>query len=157
MLLHKPGFLVKRLVELGDASTTLFLESMRGGRLKVLMECQEETEDSLIRVVKLFFDLPHLPLLYCKSHLLKTNLTDREYLSLLDGILPIGVVFHSLNDISSIKKTDIDTTSEISPELAGHLNVSSPLILKKKYSYWVGHRNIGYITEYFNEESLSRL
>lgn len=157
MLPSDAANLVKQLVDLRDASTTLFLESMRSEQLQLQLESQEEKDDRLTRIVKLYFESPDLPVLYCKSCLSKHNLTREEYQSLTEGVLPIGVIFLRYNDSFLIKKTNITVTSEISSYFAALLNVRSPLVYKKGYRYWVGRRDIGYVSEYFNDESLQRI
>jgi len=152
--------LITRLAELNH-STTLFLESIRGEYLKILLESQDELfihQNNIIkRVTKLYFDSSDVPLLYCTSYLNKSELTNIEYASLAEGILPIGIVFHRYNDAHSIKKRNVVVSKEINTDIASSLHVSSPLIFQKKYDYWVGDRQIGYICEFFNEESLDRI
>ncbi|GGB14559.1 hypothetical protein [Puia dinghuensis] len=159
MLSNSTRSLVHKLVEL-NSSTTLFLESIRGGRLHVALESQEEVQIQaqwfIKRVVKLFFDSADIPLLYCESLLNKSMLTKGEYVSLVEGMMPIGIVFHHYNHPDMIKKINVQIKEEVNPDLARLLNVSSELIFKKKYDYWVGDREIGYICEFFNEESLRR-
>ncbi|HLZ87759.1 MAG TPA: hypothetical protein VKQ52_10975 [Puia sp.] len=152
--------LMTRLAELKH-STTLFLESIRGEYLKVLLESQAEVwahSNTIIeRVTRLYFDSSDLPVLYCTSHLNKSNLTVQEYTSLAEGLLPLGIVFHRYNHAHSIKKTNVVLSEEINRDIARSLNVTSPLIFQKRYDYWVGDRQIGYICEFFNEESLDRV
>ena len=159
MLSNSTRSLVHELVQL-DSSTTLFLESIRDGRLQVAMESQEEVQIQaqwfIKRVVKLFFDSADIPLLYCESLLNKSILTMNEYLSLTEGRTPIGIIFHHHNHPGMIKKINVQVKEEVSSDLARLLNVSSQLIFKKKYDYWVGDRQIGHICEFFNEESLGR-
>jgi len=144
-----------------DTSTTLFLESLRGDRLKVLLESQNELytpPDHVVeRVTKLYFDSPELPLLYCRSSLNRIALKTEEYECLAGGILPIGVVFHQFNDGASIKKKKITVSKVISPELALSLKVCFDLVYQKTYEYWIGDRHIGFIREFYNEESLGRI
>ncbi|MDO6431634.1 hypothetical protein Q4E93_13605 [Flavitalea sp. BT771] len=160
MLHHHTGSLVDDLIELGD-STTLFLEALRGNRLLVTILSQEEIFLSghwvIKRVVKLFFDTPEIPVLYCVSYLNRDSLTEEEYKCLVDDTLPIGLVFLALNNAHSIQKKNITTIQEISPDHAAFLNVRSPKIFRKKYDYWVDDREIGCICEFFNEESLGRV
>ena len=152
--------LVGRLTEL-DQSTSLFLESLNGNPLKVLIESQEEVliQHHLLirRTTKLFFESSDRPLLYCTSVLSKGMLSKREYHLLVEGILPIGILFMQCNDPSSIKKTNITVRKEVNRGIASSLNVESTLIFEKRYDYWVGDRQIGYICEFFNAESLSRV
>lgn len=160
MLSNSTRSLVHKLVEL-NSSTTLFLESIRGSRLQVALESQEEVQMQaqwfIKRVVKLFFDSPDIPLLYCESLLNKSILTSGEYVSLAEGMMPIGIVFHHHNHPGMIRKINVQVKEEVNPDLARLLNVSSELIFKKKYDYWVGDREIGHICEFFNEESLGRV
>ena len=160
MLIHNTLPLVDKLIAL-DGSTTLFLESLRGARLKVRIESQIETNASsqltIVRTVKLFFESAEIPILYCKSFLNKHQLTEEEYRSLMTKEIPIGIVFHRFNDASSITKRNISISKEMNPDLAVLLNVKSSTLFKKKYEYWVGNRGVGYICEFFNEESLARI
>jgi chorismate-pyruvate lyase len=159
MLSNSTRSLVHELVEL-KSSTTLFLESIRGARLQVALELQEEvqmqTQWFIKRVIKLFFDSAEIPLLYCESLLNKSMLTSGEYVSLAEGLMPIGIVFHHHNHPGMIRKINIQVKEEVNPKLAHLLNVNSELIFKKRYDYWVGDREIGHICEFFNEESLRR-
>jgi chorismate-pyruvate lyase len=159
MLSNSTRSLVHKLLEL-NGSTTLFLEAIRGSRLHVALETQEETQLHgqwfLRRVVKLFFDSADIPLLYCESLLNKDTLTDAEYISLAEGRTPIGIVFHRHNFPGLIRKVNMQVKEEVNPTLARLLNVSSDLVFKKNYDYWVGDREIGHICEFFNEESLER-
>lgn len=159
MLSNSTRSLVHKLVEL-NGSTTLFLESIRGGRLQVALESQEEVQIQaqwfIKRVVKLFFDSADTPLLYCESLLNKRMLTSGEYVSLAEGMTPIGTVFHHYNYPGMIKKINVQVKEEVNPALARLLNVNSELIFRKRYDYWVGDREIGHICEFFNEESLRR-
>jgi len=152
--------LISQLMEL-RGSTTFFLESVKGSRLKVIIESQDETQIRACRVIKrvvrLYFYSSERPVLYCISYLNKEDLTPEEYMALMDEQLPIGMVFHGFNDPASIEKRNISVSEEEDPELAVLLNVQSPLIFKKQYDYWVAGRNIGSICEYFNEESISRV
>jgi len=126
----------------------------------VALESQEEVQIQarwfIKRVVKLFFDSSDIPLLYCESLLNKSKLTGGEYVSLAEGMTPIGIVFHNCNHSGLIRKINVQIKEEVNPALARLLNVSSDLIFKKKYDYWVGDREIGHICEFFNEESLGR-
>jgi hypothetical protein len=83
-------------------------------------------------------------------------LTRGEYISLAEGMMPIGLVFHHHNHPGMIKKINVQVKEEVNPDLARLLNVNSEIIVKKKYDYWVGDREIGHICEFFNEESLRR-
>jgi chorismate-pyruvate lyase len=152
--------MLHKLIELGD-STTLFLESERGDRLRLKVESQVEMELSsrcvIRRIVKLFFDSPDNPLLYCISYIDRDKLSQAEYKSLMEEELPIGIVFHSFNEPDEIRKRNVSITKEVNQDLALSLNVKSNTIFKKKYDYWVGDREIGCINEYFNEESLERV
>ena len=160
MLRNNTACLVNELIALGD-STTLFLESIRGERLQVTIESQAETDVSaslvIRRTVKLYFQAPDAPVLYCVSFLNKNMLTAEEYRRLMMEEQPIGIVFQNLNDAASIKKLNVFVTRTSNPALAGLLNVQSDMIFEKRYDYWVGGRAIGYICEFFNEESLNRV
>jgi len=126
----------------------------------VALESQEEVQMQsqcfIKRVVKLFFESSDIPLLYCESLLNKSKLRGDEYLSLVEGITPIGIVFHNYNHSGLIRKINVQIKEEVNPALARLLGVNSDLIFKKKYDYWVGDREIGHISEFFNEESLGR-
>lgn len=160
MLSEHAVSLVDRLVELDD-STTLFLESIRGDTLKVMMESQEESgppDHRIIRrVVRLYFDEPDRPVLYCTSFINRDLLTKEEHHALMEEYLPMGIVFHSFNSVQSIKKKKITVSSETNPLLAAALYVQSAIVFTKRYDYWVGDRQIGVIYESFNEESLMRI
>jgi chorismate-pyruvate lyase len=160
MLRNDTTLLVNDLLVLGN-STTFFLESLRGEQLRVMIESQAETvewaERVIRRAVKLYFQAPEMPVLYCISVLNVDVLTDREYKGLMEKKLPIGRVFNSLNAAGDIRKDNILVRQESNPALAILLNVRSAMILEKRYDYWVGDRFIGYISEFFNEESLKRV
>jgi len=160
MLGNNTAFLVNELLVLGD-STTFFLESLRGEQLQVIIESQTETIEwshSVIRrTVKLYFHEPETPVLYCISVLNVDALTDSEYKGLIGAQLPIGRLFNSLNTTADIRKTNIHVRQANNPALAIQLNVRSAMIIEKRYDYWVGDRLIGYISEFFNEESLKRV
>jgi chorismate-pyruvate lyase len=160
MLQNNTAVLVNELIALGD-STTLFLELVKGERLRVMVESQQETgegaERVIIRVVRLYFQVPEAPVLYCTSELKVSELTEREYKELQKGMVPIGRVFNSLNAGIAIRKNNIYFRQECNPALAALLNVRSTKIFEKRYDYWVGDRLIGYISEFFNEESLERV
>jgi chorismate-pyruvate lyase len=160
MLQNNTAFLVNELISLGD-STTFFLESVKGERLRVMIYSQEETgegtERVIRRVVKLYFRSPEAPVLYCVSELKVNALTDREYNGLKEGVLPIGRLFISLNAEVDIRKNNIYTRQVSNPAVAALLNVRSPKIFEKRYDYWVGDRMIGYIYEFFNEESFENV
>lgn len=144
-----------------DDSTTHFLESLRGDTIRLLIISQDETkefESTVIkRVVKLYFESADRPVLYCVSYLKKDKLSAQEYKSLLEDRMPIGKVFQCLNEGDCIKKTNISVTRGVDKELAACLNVKSPIIVSKKYDYWIGEREVGQICEFFNEESLERI
>jgi len=160
MLIDNTLPLVDKLIAL-DGSTTFFLESLRGARLMVRIESQTETSSSsrqiITRAVKLFFESADVPVLYCKSFLNRDQLTAEEYRSLMTKEIPIGIVFHHFNEAASITKRNICINKETNPKLAAFLNVKSSSLFKKKYEYWVGDRGVGYICEFFNEESLARI
>ena len=159
-LLHNTLNLIDKLIEL-NSSTTIFLESLRGEQLKVMVESQTEkdmpTRCTIIRVVKLFFDSSEVPVLYCKSTLNKDKLTREEYQLLMAEELSIGILFHQVNNGNSIQKKNISINKEVNPVLAMSLNVKSSVIFKKDYEYWVGDREVGHICEFFNDESLARV
>jgi hypothetical protein len=71
--------------------------------------------------------------------------------------LPIGILFHQVNNGNCIQKKNITINKEVNPVLAMSLNVKSSIIFKKDYEYWVGDRKVGYICEFFNDESLARV
>jgi hypothetical protein len=152
--------IMDRLLTSAD-STTLYLESLRKEKLMVVIESQtlvyENNIQVIKRVVKLFFDTPEQPLLYCISRLNKSVLSKIEMTQLLDDVLPIGKVFTTLNDPQTIFKTNICVSQRVDHGLKDILNVESELIFKKQYDYEVGNRKIGQIIEYFNEESLKRI
>lgn len=160
MLQYQTGYLVKKLMAL-TTSTTLFLEALKGSRLKVDIVSQSEKfiapHQVIERIVKLFFDVPDLPVLYCVSVINREQLTAAEYQSLVADVLPIGYVFHHFNEGGGIQKRHVVISREVNTVLAEWLQVKSDLVYRKKYDYWVGERKIGHISEYFNEESLSRV
>jgi chorismate-pyruvate lyase len=160
MLRNDTAFLAKELIALGD-STTFFLELVKGERLQVRVESQEETgegaERLISRVVKLYFRYPEAPVLYCTSELKVSMLTDREYAGLKEGSLPIGRLFNNLNAGMAIRKNNVYVRQISNPVLAAYLNVRTAKIFEKRYEYRVGDRMIGYISEFFNEESLERV
>jgi len=160
MFRNNTACLINELIVLGE-STTLFLESIRGDRLQVAVESQSETNVSgsqvIRRAVKLHFQTPDAPVLYCVSFLNKNMLTEEEYRRLMVEEQPIGILFQSLNDAASIKKRNVFVTQSCNSALAARLNVQSEMIFEKRYDYWVGDRAIGYICEFFNEESLDRV
>jgi chorismate-pyruvate lyase len=160
MLRNNTAFLVNELIDLGD-STTFFLELVKGERLQVTVQSQEETgegaERLIRRVVSLYFRSQDAPVLYCSSELKVSMLTDREYTGLKEGTLPIGRLFNSLNTEMDIRKNNIYVRQVRNPALAALLNVRSTNIFEKRYEYRVGDRLIGHISEFFNEESLERL
>ncbi len=151
--------LVNSLKEL-KGSTTFFLESLANCRLNVLIESQKITDigtaSFIERIVRLYFDNPQKPLLYCVSYLKKDALTNDEFKALFEGGRPIGEIFHSLNKNQTIEKRNASIQPEEAREIASLLNVKSSTVIKKQYDYWVAGRNLGYICEYFNEESISR-
>lgn len=160
MLIDNTLPLVDKLIAL-DGSTTFFLESLRGARLMVSIESQTETYSAsrqiITRAVKLFFESADTPVLYCESFLNPDQLTSEEYGLLMTKEIPIGIVFHHFNEATSITKRNICINKETNAHLAAFLNVKSSSLFKKKYEYWVGNRRIGYICEFFNEESLARI
>jgi hypothetical protein len=152
--------IVSRLINL-EESTTSLLESLRGAPLRLVIESQKEIPDRheiiIKRTVKLYFESLNVPVLYCVSYLYKSNLHAIEYKLLRETELQIFKVFQRFNDAGLIKKRNISITKEVSDELAASLNVSSPVIFRKRYDFWVGEREIGSISEFFNEESLMRI
>lgn len=152
--------IISRLMNL-EASTTSFLESLGGAPLRLVIESQKEIPDRhetiVKRAVKLFFESSAEPVLFAVSYLYKTNLHENEYKLLRETELQIFKVFERFNDVSLIKKRNIAVTKEVSEELAASLNVASPVIFRKRYDFWVGDREIGSISEFFNEESLMRI
>jgi hypothetical protein len=152
--------IVNRLINL-EESTTSLLESLRGAPLRLVIESQKEISgphDIIIkRTVKLFFESSSEPVLFAVSYLNKSNLYVNEYKLLRETELQIFKVFQRFNDASLIKKRNISITKEVSDESAATLNVSSPVIFRKRYDFWVGNREIGTISEFFNEESLMRI
>lgn len=160
MFLNKTGNVLTDLLELND-STTLYLESLCGNRLQLTVESQEELPGHpgpmIKREVKLYFTSPEMPVLYCVSYLNKSKLTDKEYSLLREGSLPIGIIFQCYNDPAAIHKINMSVTRERNPIVAHLLGVGSDLIFNKRYDYRVTDRAIGYICEYFNEESLGRI
>ena len=142
-------------------STTLFLESEKGLMMNVQLESQVENTESgrciIKRTTRLFFRSAQQPALYCVSYLIKSELTDMEYRTLHEGVIPIGKLFLQLNDSIEIRKTNIATSLERDVDIARLLNVKSDLVYKKEYDYWIGRRRIGRIVEFFNKESLSRI
>lgn len=157
MVVINAGSLLEKLSHL-EHSTTAFLESIKGQPLKVSIEAQvEEPGICLIRTVKLYFDSPELPLLFCISQLNRTNLHPEEYALLTVHALPIGRIFHHVNPGALIVKKNTMVTTENNTHISSCLKVSLPTVKRKSYDYWVGDREIGTITEYFNQESLARI
>jgi chorismate-pyruvate lyase len=157
MIVINAGSLLEKLSHL-DQSTTLFLESIKGQSLKVAIESQVEgPEDSLIRTVRLYFDSAYLPLLYCISRLNTANLSPEEYSLLTRQAMPIGRIFKYSNPGAPIVKRNTTVTIENNAHIAGCLNIKPSTVKQKRYDYWVGEREIGTITEYFNQESLARI
>lgn len=152
--------LLKELINL-EASTTLLLEFLTGMDLQVKVEAQsEETmlkRPVIKRVTKLYFDSCKTPALYCISYLNRDKLTKEEYQFLLREEMPIGRLFIQCNGEGQIQKKNITVTVEKDEAIAKLLNVSSALLYKKEYEYWIAEREVGKITEIFNEESLSRI
>jgi chorismate-pyruvate lyase len=152
--------IVSRLIHL-EESTTSLLESLRGAPLRLVIESQKEIQDQqetiIKRTVKLFFESSDEPVLFAVSYLYKSNLHPNEYKLLRETELQIFRVFQRFNDASLIRKRNISITNEVSNEFTATLNVSSPAIFRKRYDFWVGDREIGSISEFFNEESLMRI
>lgn len=152
--------IVSRLINL-EASTTQLLESLRGAPLKLVIDSQDEIieqKHTLVRrTVKLFFESSGEPVLYAVSYLNKQHLHGNEYQLLRETELQIFKVFQQCNNASLITKRNIAITKEVSDEMAAALNVTSPVIFRKKYDFWVDDREIGCISEFFNEESLMRI
>ena len=144
-----------------EDSTTYFLESLKGNTLQVSIESQSEIfQDNcelIKREVKLFFNTAESPILYCNSYLYKNKLTKEEYRLIVEGKLPIGKIFYSLNPSVGITKRALSVSMERGDSLAISLRVKSRGIIKKSYEYWVDSRKIGFIQEFFNEESLKRI
>ena len=144
-----------------EGSTTVYLEGLRGDRLRVLVdsqECFQTTTGTVIRrISRLFFVSPDTPLLYCISEFNKNELLQEECCLLSQEDIPVGKAFMLVNDPLSITKADINVRAVSDPQIAGHLNVLSPRLFRKEYRYVVGGRSVGRIVEFFNEESLMRI
>lgn len=157
MIVINAGSLLEELSHL-EQSTTLFLESIKGQSLKVAIESQVEgPEDSLIRTVRLYFDSDNLPLLYCISRLNTANLSSEEFALLTRQAMPIGRIFTYSNPGATIVKKNTTVTMEYNAHIISCLNLKPSTVKLKRYDYWVGQREIGTITEYFNQESLARI
>lgn len=148
--------LIDRLKQLKE-STTFFLEECKGDNLNVLLLSQFEEDNVIIRKVKLFFDSPQMPILYCESYLLKDKLEMEDFKLLNRGEQPIGKVFREYDKEGKIRKENITLTKEYDESIAQFLNVGSRQIFKKEYSYNVGGTVVGQIKEFFNSESLGRI
>lgn len=153
------SYVVNQLIDL-QSSTTSFFEVLSGIRLRVSLASQVdivETDEILIeRCVRLYFEVPELPIIYGVSKLRRSVLADEEVVQILDGVAPIGRLFSDLNVDLEIRKLNIKTVRVFDQKMALLLNVSSPDVIWKQYQYWIGHRYIGDISEFFNEESVSR-
>ena len=151
--------LIANLLDLTH-STTLFLEALKGEKLRVSVDAQSEQEDHenclITRTTRLFFHSPETPALFCMSRLHKRELTGEEYRSLTETDTPIGIVFLNFNGARAIEKKNITIAMGNDRATAARLNVLNPLLYRKEYDYVVGSRNIGRIIEFFNEESLRR-
>lgn len=148
--------LIDRLKDL-KGSTTFFLQECKGENIKVLLLSQIEEDNVIIRRVKLFFDSPQKPVLYCESYLLKDNLEKEEFNLLCKGEQPIGKIFREYDIEGKIRKGNITLTKGYNEAIAQFLNVESRQIFKKEYAYDIGGRVIGQIKEFFNPESLGRI
>ncbi|MBW8683052.1 tail fiber domain-containing protein [Chitinophaga rhizophila] len=151
--------LIDSLKKLED-STTYFLEALQGKTLELVIDSQSEEQSGyacmIKRVVKLHFQGGAHPMLYCESNLYKSALTPQEYDLLTNSLTPIGKVFTQLNDGTVITKKNITVTTGNDGRIAAIMNVNGGMFWKKEYEYWVGSRHIGFIIEYFSEESLKR-
>ncbi|TRX60210.1 hypothetical protein FNH22_09180 [Fulvivirga sp. M361] len=160
MLNNDLTVLIDKFLEL-QSSTTFFLEETCGGKIHSSIQLQYETQQSgstlINRAVKLYFNSPAMPILFCKSFLVKEKMTPQEYNAIAFDELPIGRIFHAYNPTESIMKQHFRTEKYSSNSIAKELNVSSNKIYDKQYDYWVDNRKIGVIHEYFNEESLGRI
>lgn len=152
--------LIDKFLEL-KSSTTFFLEEIRGEKLWSLVESQYETVENnhtiINRIVKLYFESPQIPVLYCESRLVKEQMTQGEYEHIVDGELPIGRIFHRFNQAESIVKKEFAVNRCWDNRIAKNLNVKNQKVYNKCYDYWVSGRKVGVIHEYFNEESLERI
>lgn len=151
--------LIDSLKKLED-STTYFLEALQGKTLELEIDSQSEESSGhtcmIKRVVKLHFQGAAHPVLYCESNIYKSALTPEEYNLLTYSLTPIGKVFTQLNNGTAISKKNITLTTSQDKRIADIINVDAGVFWKKEYEYWVGSRHIGFIVEYFNEESLKR-
>lgn len=148
--------LVNKLINL-KSSTTKFLEAITKNSLQAEVIFQLEDANMISRSVVLFFDDPEKPVLYSESKLNRKNLTSYEYHLLTTSSKPLGRIFTTLNITKSITKANVEISTIIETNAFRKLNIESTYIYKKKYDFLVAERNIGQITEYFNEESLARL
>jgi chorismate-pyruvate lyase len=141
-------------------STVNRLENFSGLKLHVIVDSQ--TEEKVLeryylkRVARLFFHSTEHPSLYCVTYLNRSALTEEEYLLLMAGREPIGRLFARLNAGIPIYKRNITVNISQQQQVLDALSSGDSSCYKKKYDYWIGHRKIGEVIEYFTRESLVR-
>lgn len=141
-------------------STTKYLETLAGKKLKVKTEFQKELFYNggieIVRVTRLYFDDPRHSVIYSITSLPKRNLDEEEVEQVRAGKIPLGKIFR-ITEMDGFKKTGIKINTVFDRRMTKRLNVRGNWFFSKEYCLRVGKRRVGSIKEIFNEESLSRI
>lgn len=144
-----------------NKSTSVLLESINGKQLKVVVDSQYEKKVNnkyiIERYSRLYFFDSLFPVIYSKCYIEKNQLFHIEYIQLISGKIPIGIIF-SKNDINyNILKNNIKIAKIKDTIIAKLINSKHETCYKKEYDFNIDDRKIGHIIEYFNKESLTRI